>query len=211
MNLVKYSVLLFALQPITSLMAQDATEIIRYCAKPGLNEQQSVRFGAPQAVALNQGGFMLLEKESDYEITEALIERALIEAGIDPDCAEYLLTKSQITHYDAGELVARVYFAFDRAELTQESQYVLDTLVSKMRGQEQFLLLEGHTDNVGTAVYNFDLGWRRATSVNDYLVQQALAPNRLEAVSKGENEPIATNQTAKGRQANRRVDVVILE
>lgn len=67
----------------------------------------------------------------------------------------------------------------------------------------------GHTDNTGSNAYNKDLSIRRATAVRDILLSSGVRGNRVRAVGRGENQPIATNATAAGRQANRRVEIVI--
>lgn len=71
------------------------------------------------------------------------------------------------------------------------------------------MIIEGHTDNVGSENYNFGLSQRRANSVMTYLVRQGIAPGRIVAYGKGENFPISDNETAAGRQQNRRVEVII--
>ncbi|EGU48906.1 outer membrane protein [Vibrio ichthyoenteri ATCC 700023] len=194
--------------PFSSVWANESQEIIRYCAKPDLNYQQDIVFGPATQVNMLQGAFMLLQKESDYQLTKQMIHQELLKAGIDPDCAEYLMSKSNTINYQTGELVARVYFAFDKSNLTKESQYVLDTMVEKLGTQGQNLVLEGHTDHIGSHAYNFALGLRRAGSVDNYLVAKQMPKDALQVVSKGETIPIKTNTTAEGRKANRRVDIV---
>lgn len=194
--------------PFSFAWANESQEIIRYCAKPDLNYQQDIVFGQATQVNMQQGPFMQLQKESDYQLTEQMITQELLKAGIDPDCAEYLMSKSNIESYRSGDLVARVYFAFDKSRLTHESKYVLDTVVKKLGTSGQVLTLEGHTDNIGSHEYNFALGMRRAESVNGYLVAKQMQKESLATVSKGEVIPIKTNATAEGRKANRRVDIV---
>jgi len=70
-------------------------------------------------------------------------------------------------------------------------------------------MIEGHTDSVGGDDYNFELSRRRADSVRAYLVGQGIAPDRLTTVGRGEGVPIAANDSAAGRQRNRRVEVII--
>jgi OOP family OmpA-OmpF porin len=71
-------------------------------------------------------------------------------------------------------------------------------------------VIEGHTDNVGEADYNKDLSQRRAESVRDYLIDNfGIDPNRLTARGYGEEKPVASNDTARGRAQNRRVVAVI--
>ena len=70
--------------------------------------------------------------------------------------------------------------------------------------------IEGHTDSRGTAEYNQALSERRAASVRNYLINQGgVDADRLTSVGKGETDPIASNDTAEGRQENRRVSAVV--
>ena len=70
------------------------------------------------------------------------------------------------------------------------------------------LEVEGHTDSVGGEDYNQALSERRAQAVRDYLVQQGITSNIL-ARGFGKSEPVASNDTAEGRQQNRRVEIVL--
>ncbi len=67
----------------------------------------------------------------------------------------------------------------------------------------------GHTDNTGDAAYNQRLSEQRAQSVASVLISSGVAPSRIQIVGRGENNPIASNQTAEGRQQNRRVEIII--
>lgn len=67
----------------------------------------------------------------------------------------------------------------------------------------------GHTDSVGDASYNQNLSSRRAQSVSNILTSNNVPPRRIRAYGRGESEPVASNGTASGRAANRRVEVVI--
>jgi len=69
--------------------------------------------------------------------------------------------------------------------------------------------IEGHTDSVGADDYNQRLSERRAESVRAYLVQQKIAPTSVDAEGFGESRPVAGNETAAGRQQNRRVELVV--
>ena len=69
--------------------------------------------------------------------------------------------------------------------------------------------VEGHTDSVGSDQYNQDLSEHRAQSVRDYFVQQRISAHSIEARGFGKSEPIASNDTAEGRQQNRRVELVL--
>ena len=71
------------------------------------------------------------------------------------------------------------------------------------------LEVEGHTDSVGTDEYNMTLSENRANAVRDFLVQQGINTSSIAARGFGESQPVATNDTAAGRQQNRRVELVV--
>lgn len=71
------------------------------------------------------------------------------------------------------------------------------------------LLIEGHTDNVGTDENNLILSQKRATAVKNYLIKKGVDAAKLEAFGYGEGKPVATNDTPEGRQRNRRVEMKI--
>jgi outer membrane protein OmpA-like peptidoglycan-associated protein len=71
------------------------------------------------------------------------------------------------------------------------------------------LEIEGHTDSTGTADFNQTLSEKRANAVRDYLISQGLRSDSLTAVGLGQDNPVADNSTAAGRQQNRRVEIVI--
>jgi outer membrane protein OmpA-like peptidoglycan-associated protein len=69
--------------------------------------------------------------------------------------------------------------------------------------------LEGHTDSIGTDDYNLKLSQQRADSVRGYLVTEGVPADSVSAIGLGKTDPVATNDTASGRQQNRRVDMVV--
>ncbi|MGC2325755.1 MAG: OmpA family protein [Candidatus Sulfotelmatobacter sp.] len=69
--------------------------------------------------------------------------------------------------------------------------------------------IEGHTDSVGSDEYNQDLSERRAQSVRDYFVRGGIPAGAVDARGFGKAEPVASNETAEGRQQNRRVELVL--
>lgn len=70
-------------------------------------------------------------------------------------------------------------------------------------------VIEGHTDSLGAQGFNHGLSQRRADAVMAYLVARGVHPRRVSALGKGESEPVAANNSAAGRQRNRRVEVII--
>jgi outer membrane protein OmpA-like peptidoglycan-associated protein len=71
------------------------------------------------------------------------------------------------------------------------------------------LQVEGHTDSVGSDSFNQQLSEKRAASVRDFLVQQGISMNSISARGFGKTVPVASNDTASGRQLNRRVEMVV--
>jgi outer membrane protein OmpA-like peptidoglycan-associated protein len=69
--------------------------------------------------------------------------------------------------------------------------------------------VEGHTDNTGSVETNQELSLRRAIAVRDYLISQGVAASSTDVAGLGPSRPIADNETAEGRQRNRRVEIVI--
>ncbi|MDP4704209.1 MAG: OmpA family protein, partial [Polaribacter sp.] len=70
-------------------------------------------------------------------------------------------------------------------------------------------VIEGHTDSTGSANVNSRISKARAMAVRDYLVKKGIATTRLDAQGFGEGQPIASNDTAEGREQNRRVVVKV--
>jgi outer membrane protein OmpA-like peptidoglycan-associated protein len=71
------------------------------------------------------------------------------------------------------------------------------------------LEVEGHTDNVGSEEFNQQLSEKRAISVRDFLVQEGISINSISARGFGKTVPVASNDTAAGRQSNRRVEMIV--
>ena len=69
--------------------------------------------------------------------------------------------------------------------------------------------IEGHTDSIASESYNQKLSERPAQSVADWLAAHDIESSRLKVVGWGENQPVAENTSAEGRQQNRRVELII--
>lgn len=105
-----------------------------------------------------------------------------------------------------------INFGFDKHNLTDYAKSTLDKTAAEIRqliaeNNELQVNLEGHTDSIGTVEYNQRLGEKRANVVRDYLVEKGVGAARITTRSAGEKQPIATNETDKGRLLNRRVEI----
>jgi len=103
-----------------------------------------------------------------------------------------------------------VLFASGRADLKSGANGNLNKLVAFLdKYPDRTVAIEGYTDNVGSEDYNQGLSERRADSVKSYLVGQGIGSARLSASGKGKSNPVSGNESADGRQQNRRVEVII--
>ena len=117
-----------------------------------------------------------------------------------------------VTRTSPDELNVRVQnevlFDFNSSALRPASRDALRQMASVFQQYPNTTLsIEGFTDSIGTAAYNQRLSVRRADSVADYLEQVGVSGARMQTLGFGENQPVATNSTAAGRQQNRRVEI----
>lgn len=103
-----------------------------------------------------------------------------------------------------------ITFETDSAELRPQFYDVLNSVSQVLEEYEKTLVnVAGHTDSTGAASYNQTLSEKRARNVAQYLIAQGVNPTRVAAEGMGENQPVASNQTPEGRQANRRVEITL--
>jgi len=107
--------------------------------------------------------------------------------------------------FDSG-----VLFDFDKSDLRPQAQTNIANLATVLnKYSDTDIVVEGDTDNTGTADYNVQLSDRRAQSVANYLVSLGVSGSRISKIGLGETNPVASNDTDYGRQQNRRVEVAI--
>jgi outer membrane protein OmpA-like peptidoglycan-associated protein len=101
-------------------------------------------------------------------------------------------------------------FATNSTSVSGTSQNELLTVANSLnRYPNTTVNVIGHTDNVGDAAFNQDLSERRARAVANILLNGGVASSRVRSIGAGENQPIASNLNASGRQMNRRVEIII--
>lgn len=104
-----------------------------------------------------------------------------------------------------------VTFDVDSAGLKPQFFEVLDSVALVAQEFDQtVLIVDGHTDSTGSAEYNHELSRRRADTVARYIINQGVAPVRIESYGYGEQYPVATNNTPEGRNQNRRVELTLM-
>lgn len=120
----------------------------------------------------------------------------------------------QVSNDARGTIISMsdILFEVNKADLTPD----LKTSLAKIAGillvfKSSNIIVEGHTDNQGSAEYNQKLSEKRAENVMNFLIEQGIKATRLTSVGYGFTKPIADNETKEGRQKNRRVDLIIQE
>ena len=122
-------------------------------------------------------------------------------------CPQAIVRDDQIVILD------QVKFKTNSAVILAESDSLLQAILKVFVEHPEIIKVgvEGHTDNVGSAVYNKALSARRAASVAQWLVAHGIESSRLTSTGFGMDGPIDTNDTEEGRQNNRRVELHILD
>jgi outer membrane protein OmpA-like peptidoglycan-associated protein len=105
-----------------------------------------------------------------------------------------------------------VHFGFDKFNLTSKAKKALDELGTELPNAKHYIVVvDGNTDSVGPADYNYVLSKRRADSVIQYLVTKYQVPaHKIYIIGLGKDKPVESNRTIAGRAKNRRVDVRLM-
>ena len=109
-------------------------------------------------------------------------------------------------------LSSNILFATGKSTLKKEATASLDETISLLNAYPaNKVLIEGYTDSTGNKKSNLQLSYDRAQEVYIYFVKHGIPAERLSVVGYGQENPIASNKTAKGREQNRRVNIIILK
>ena len=108
--------------------------------------------------------------------------------------------------FDSG-----ILFDVNKAALRPAAQTNLQSLAQVLnKYADTNVLIEGHTDSDGTEEHNLDLSKQRAQAVANYLAGLSVDATRMTQMGYGESQPVMSNETADGKQANRRVEIAIM-
>ena len=114
----------------------------------------------------------------------------------------------------AGDKITfyHIYFERSKAFILGSSEKALKELYDILSAhQDIYILIEGHTDNIGDERDLLELSWQRAQAVKVYLVKQGIDPVRISTIGYGATRPISHNFTEEGREKNRRVEVQVVK
>lgn len=122
-----------------------------------------------------------------------------------PLTEDEIFQRKTLAELNAEMPLADVFFDYDMSTIREDQRPVLQRNADYLRRWTTTRVsIEGHADSRGTAEYNLSLGGRRAGAIRDYLVSLGIAPDRLLAVSKGEETPVCTEENEACFQRNRR-------
>lgn len=165
---------------------------------------------------LQEAQAIVVETEAQKEDELDRMKRQLSQK-LGAELSEY---KAKLERTERGLVItfmAEIFFKSGKADLLEDAKKSLKSVsdVLKKQALDSVIAVEGHTDNVpikySTWKSNWELAAARAVSVVHYFVDDCgLDPSRLQARSFGEHHPVADNAEAKGRQQNRRVEIVIV-
>lgn len=151
--------------------------------------------------------------EELYEVFKKVKELQFLDAEVFALRVEQLMDLSQLDLASLEQLnhkklrTTAIHFAYKSAVLEPGSELVLEEITDLMRQHPELqLVIEAHTDDIGSRKYNLGLSQERALAVVDHLVEHGVMPERLVPVGHGKNQPIASNKTEEGRSQNRRVE-----
>ena len=140
-------------------------------------------------------------------------------AGLDATAKEALQRAQAAGKLAEGKFVYSMVLSDDsmkfpvsKASLSPEAQARLDAFVDKLKADNRnvYVEVQGHTDATGSKEGNYRLGGERAETVRRYLNEHGVALNRIGTISYGADAPAAPNDNRSGRQANRRVVLIVL-
>jgi|688.fasta_scaffold448226_2 outer membrane protein OmpA-like peptidoglycan-associated protein len=124
----------------------------------------------------------------------------------------YLVSRRKTPEQVLQEVYNNLQFEVGKEVIKPTSFASLNILAQTLKDAPQWTLkLSGHTDNTGSAAFNLNLSKKRAEAVKNYLVAQGIDPTRITTEGLGSTKPIASNDTPKGREANRRVEFLVIK
>ena len=183
-------------------VADRKVEIARAQAETRLSEDQRAAITAERATARLDSRTREVDAAQDAT-AEANQQNAELQREIDA-------LKAKPTDRGLVLTLSDVLFETGRADLKPGAAANLNQLVSFLgKYPARTVAIEGHTDSVGSDDYNVGLSQQRADAVRSHLVRQGVQAGRITTLGAGKSSPVASNDTAAGRQQNRRVEVII--
>jgi outer membrane protein OmpA-like peptidoglycan-associated protein len=200
-----------------ALSLSEAKAILAKADTEGLNDSEYSRGIAAAENAINARKVMTrqctarisaLARQSKTMQAKIIGTQEEMQAEIVGTQIGVLQTKAALAKlYEKTERLPGVTFKRDSAELRKEAKPILDAIADRLVKENKPLEIAGHTSSTGPAEHNMTLSQARANAVRDYLISRGVTRSNLIAKGYGMNQPIATNDTQEGRNANKRVEI----
>jgi outer membrane protein OmpA-like peptidoglycan-associated protein len=175
--------------------------------------------GAGIGAATGAVGAIVLGKRKANQILAGAAIGGVVGAGVGAymDAQEEKLARipgTTVERLDKDTLLVRfdsdVLFPFDSARLTSDARPTVNDVADVVaQYKKTAVVVQGHTDSTGSAEYNKELSERRADTVLDALADRGVAESRMASEGYGEEFPVASNSSDRGRSLNRRVTVML--
>ena len=176
---------------------------------------EDIRFEASVAAANAQIAATKIDTaQAREEIEKGTLERQQVQLEArtrEADRVQQELKDLQAKQTERGLVLTLGDVLFDtgKATLKPGAYSTIDRLAQVLNSSHNSrVVIEGHTDSVGSEEMNQSLSEERAMSVQSALLQRGVSGSQVRSLGKGETTPVAGNDTASGRQANRRVELI---
>jgi outer membrane protein OmpA-like peptidoglycan-associated protein len=158
----------------------------------------------------NPGKFCISPSQNSFKLMYFIDNISL--TAIDSESDSLISVHLDSLNIGQSIILQNIYFDFDKYVLLKESFPFLDKIAAYLKEKANVrILVSGHTDNVGTIEYNYELSNKRAKSIVDYLMNKGITQDRLQSAGLGSRFPVDSNDTDEGRHKNRRIEIKIID
>lgn len=158
--------------------------------------------GQSYAFTAEQEGYLFYSEHYELDNVTTAIDPMRLDIALEP-IAQVDVDTAVV---DRHVVLRNIFFESGSAALLPQSEQEVNRLIRLLNDYpDKVMTIVGHTDNVGQPSTNMKLSKQRAAAVKAAIIASGITPSRVEAIGKGETEPIADNDTEDGRQQNRRV------
>ena len=206
-----------------SYLAERKAQIAMTVAEGKKAEENIGKLNTQTAELIEQNQKLGLQRDLEARRAQMAAEQARMAAKMEAEAAAKAKADADMLMKELSELKAKqtergivltigeVLFAFGKADLSTNANRSVNKLASFLKKYpKRNVLIEGHTDSIGSDEYNLELSQKRSESVKDRLVGSGIEPGRTTTVGYGKKYPAVSNDTPENRALNRRVEVIIL-
>lgn len=191
---------------VTGSAYASQTEFRSYCQSSAGEQQYSVSVTSVDAIAQHRQGMLSIQQSSSDSALSASLTKQANVLFQPSDC----VSEMSMANVNQEEPVVRVNFPFDSYGLSPMARTSLKRTSAALTDASYDLIVEGHTDSLGSVQYNQGLGLKRALAVHDVLLFQGVERSKVTVKSLGETEPLVPNTSPQNRAENRRAEIYVV-